>query len=157
MQTSTKDTAGPEFDLEHFIPYRLSVLTNTVSRGISLSYLEKYRISVIEWRVIAVLGPFPGLTASEITARTAMEKVPISRAVKTLTENGLLESHTDPDDRRCRRLKLTSRGRVVFDDIIPRALAYEAALLETLSPEEARHLTHLLTLLQQRAQRLNDI
>lgn len=148
--------ANPTFELEHFIPYRLSVLANTVSRGIAHSYLERFGIRITEWRVIAVLGPCPGLTASEIIRRTAMEKVPISRAVSTLMNAGLVVGTRDPEDRRCRRLRLSARGQTVFDEIIPRALAYEAALLQAISSEEARQLSQLLSSLQNRANNLND-
>ena len=88
------------FELEHFVPYRLSVLTNTVSEGIAQSYRDTYDISVTEWRILAVLGRYPGLTASEIVERTAMDKVAISRAVKNLVERKLLRRATDSNDRR---------------------------------------------------------
>ena len=143
------------FELERFLPYRLSVLANTVRRGISQSYLERYGISITEWRVIAVLGPNPGLTASEIMQRTAMEKVPISRAVKALMNTGLVPGTRDPGDRRCRRLQLSARGQAVFDDIIPRAMTDEEALLTSLTQQETRQLTRLLDSLQTRANKLN--
>ena len=88
------------FELDEFLPYRLSLLTNTVSAGIARSYRDQHQISVIEWRIMAVLGRYPGLTAKEIGERTAMDKVAISRAVKSLVERRLLERVTDPEDRR---------------------------------------------------------
>ena len=63
------------FELENFLPYRLSVLTNTISQGIAAAYRDRYGISVTEWRILAVLGRFPGLTASEVVEKTAMDKV----------------------------------------------------------------------------------
>ena len=44
------------FDLERFLPYRLSVLTNTISQGIAAGYREQFGISITEWRILAVLG-----------------------------------------------------------------------------------------------------
>jgi DNA-binding MarR family transcriptional regulator len=156
LQTTLHAMSDSVFNLEKFVPYRLSVLTNTVSQGISHNYLDRHGIGITQWRVIAVLGPRPGLTASEIIKRTAMEKVPVSRAVKALIEEDLVDAIPDPGDRRCRHLQLTRKGREVFDDIIPRALAYEEALLQALSTEEAVQLTHVLDLLQKRANCLND-
>ena len=67
MDTPTEassSTANPQdFALEHFLPYRLSLLSNTVSEGIALAYRTAYGLSVTEWRVIAILGRYPGLTA----------------------------------------------------------------------------------------------
>ena len=78
------------FELNEFLPYRLSLLTNTISAGIARNYRDQHEINVIEWRVLAVLGRYPGLTAKEIGERTAMDKVAISRAVNSLVERELL-------------------------------------------------------------------
>ena len=53
-------------DLDQFLPYRLSVLTNRISRGLAALYSERFDISVTEWRVIAVLGRYPGLSANNV-------------------------------------------------------------------------------------------
>jgi len=46
-----------QIELEQFLPYRLSVLANTVSQGIARGYRERHDISVTEWRILAVLEP----------------------------------------------------------------------------------------------------
>ena len=71
-----------DFRLEDYLPYRLSLLSNTVSQGIADRYQRDHDISVTEWRVIVILGRFPGLTASDVVEKTAMDKVSISRAVR---------------------------------------------------------------------------
>ena len=83
MQTQTKPSTDA-FELEHFLPYRLSLLANTVSQGIAAGYRDAHGISVTEWRILAVLGRYPGLAAFELAERTAMDKVAIHRAVKSL-------------------------------------------------------------------------
>ena len=50
---STQDPSG--FELENFLPYRLSVLTNTVSQGIARSYRDRHDITVTEWRFWGVM------------------------------------------------------------------------------------------------------
>ena len=143
------------FELERFLPYRLSVLTNTVSQGIARGYRDRHGISITEWRILAVLGRFPGLTASEVVARTAMDKVAISRGVKSLMERGLLERRTDRGDRRRQRLFITAdAGTRVLHQIIPQARRYEQALLQSLTPEERTALSSILTKLQHQAESL---
>jgi len=95
--TVTENSAGAgtiDFDLEHFLPYRLSVLTNTISEGLARRYRDLQPLSVTEWRILAVLGRFPGLVASEVCDRTAMDKVAISRGVRSLMEKGMLDAST---------------------------------------------------------------
>ena len=131
-------------DLEHFLPYRLSVLSNRVSRGIAETYEERFGLSVTEWRVIAIVGRYPGLSASEVAQRAAMDKVAISRAVRRLLDNGRIEREHNDADRRERHLQLSSAGRAIYNEIVPAALAYEQRIRAALTPEENRVLERLI-------------
>ena len=147
----TRDPANPaaSFELERFLPYRLSLLTNTVSQGIAARYRDEFGISVTEWRILAVLGRFPGLTASEVVARTAMDKVTIHRGVKALLEKKLLERRPDAGDRRRQSLHITRpKGQTVMENIIPRARQFERELLDALTREEITLLQGILDKLQ---------
>jgi DNA-binding MarR family transcriptional regulator len=145
------------FELEDFLPYRLSVLANLVSQGLAGRYRARYAIGVTEWRILAVLGRFPGLTASEVSERTAMDKVGISRGVKSLTAKGLLQRRTDAGDRRRQRLFITAgRGQRVLSEIIPTARRYEQLLLQPLSVVELAALSDLLAKLRSRAESLDS-
>ncbi|MHA1567315.1 MAG: MarR family winged helix-turn-helix transcriptional regulator [Alphaproteobacteria bacterium] len=151
---------GPEsvqLALERFVPYRLSVLANTVSRSIANEYAQRFGLSVPEWRILAVLGRFAPLTASGICARTAMDKVAVSRGVARLTKAGLLKRRTDKDDRRRVLLEMSRAGRGVYRDIVPLALAREADLLAALSVEEVRQFDRLMEKLQGRADALAGV
>lgn len=141
---STRERHHTVLDLEHFLPCRLSVLSNRVSGAIARMYSERFGLSVTEWRVIAVLGRYPGLSASEVAQRTAMDKVAVSRAVARLLESGRLQRDTDGDDRRRSVLKLSRAGYRVFDQVAPMAIAFEKRLLDGISAEERALLFRLL-------------
>jgi len=130
--------------LEAFLPYRLSILSNTVSGRIAKSYAERFSLTVPEWRVMAVLGRFPGLTAGEVTERTAMDKVQVSRAVAGLLRSKRIERRVVDGDRRARHLFLTGEGRGVYSEIVPLALDYERRLAASLSANERGLLEKLL-------------
>ncbi len=51
-------------ELERFLPYRLSVLSNTVSQAIAATYERRFALTITEWRVMAVLGRYDGLSES---------------------------------------------------------------------------------------------
>ena len=112
-------------DLEHFLPYRLSVLSNRISQSIARIYQQRFGLDVTEWRIMAVLGRYPDLSAVEVAERTAMDKVAISRAVARLLERGLLTRDVHGDDRRRSVLALSAAGIAVYDGIAPMALDYE--------------------------------
>ena len=52
-------TQVPKLELDRFLPYRLSILSNLISSAIASSYSARFGLSIPEWRVMAVLGRFP--------------------------------------------------------------------------------------------------
>jgi DNA-binding MarR family transcriptional regulator len=137
--------------LEKFLPYRLSVLSNTVSSAIAAAYFAHFGLTIPEWRVMAVLAANPGLSAAEVTARTAMDKVAVSRAVATLIVAGRLRRTTVPADRRRTHLALTPAGAGVYSRVVPVALEYERRLVAALSKRDRATLDRILRELLGRA------
>lgn len=133
-----------QLDLEHFLPYRLSVLSNRISQSIADLYAERFGIGVTEWRVIAVLGRYPGLSANGVAERTAMDKVAVSRAVASLLAAGRLLREFDDNDRRRSVLRLSTAGYAVYDGVAPLALSCERELLAPLDTSERAELDRLL-------------
>ena len=156
--TTRRPTAVPRetqpFELEGFLPYRLSVVSNRVSRAIAQRYSAEFGLSIPEWRIMAVVGDAAPLSSNAICERTAMDKAKVSRAVARLTAAGLLLRRTEPEDQRLIRLSLSRKGRAIYDKIVPRARALEAALTEALRPEERRQLDRLLRKLDRRVEEL---
>ena len=143
--------------LDGFLPYRLSVLSNAVSRKIAEMYEREFDISIWQWRVIAVLGENEGLTSTQVANQTLMDKPAVSRAAASLLDRGLISRKSDTADRRKAELRLTRKGREVYDAVIPIALGYERELLASLSDEEARTLHALLTRLSHIASPERDL
>ena len=140
--------------LEEFLPYRLSVLSNTVSRGISAAYVDRFGLSIREWRIIAVLGRYPRLSAGEIVKMTAMDKVAVSRAVARLTSSGRLEKSLSNTDKRRSVLALSKDGKRLLAQISPLAKSYEERLLKCLGSADQDRLSDILDNLQERAKAL---
>jgi DNA-binding MarR family transcriptional regulator len=143
-------------ELENFLPYRLSVLAQLVSESLHDLYAGPFDLSVTQWRVMAALGRFAPLAASDVGQRIVMDKVAVSRAVGTLMTRGLVERATDRQDRRRATLRLSARGRAMYGRIVPLALDYEARLSEALSGEERRSFDALSDRLFARAKRLRE-
>ena len=137
-----------ELRLERFLPYRLSVLSNRVSQDIAGLYSERFGLSITEWRVMAVLGGGSKLSANEVAVRTAMDKVAVSRAVSRLLDKNYLLRQLHGQDRRRSELKLSAKGRAVFDQIVPLALALERRILASLEPSEQSQLLAILDKLE---------
>lgn len=140
-----------ELVLDRFLPYRLSVLANTVSRAIARLYADRFGITIPEWRVLAILGDAGPASSADIRARTAMDKVQVSRAIQRLVDARLVSRRTDPGDRRRATIAMTAKGLGVYREIVPLALSREAILLDGFTAEERRVLARLLDRLGDRA------
>ena len=149
--------APSKLHLENFLPYRLSVLSNTVSGAIAAAYFAHFGLSIPEWRVMAVLAANPGLSAAEVTARTAMDKVAVSRAVAALLAAGRLRRTMAKSDRRRTHLELTPSGTRVYGQVVPVALNYERHLIAPLSAQDRATLDRILRVLLGRAVELGPV
>ena len=138
-------------ELDRFLPYRLSVLSNIVSTAISGAYEKRFGLSIPEWRVLAVLAMTPDLSAAEVAQRTAMDKVAVSRAVASLLKQRRIVRQTARADRRRSLLRLSVAGRKVYAQVVPVALHYEQDLLAPLSKQDRAAVDRAVRILLGRA------
>ena len=134
--------------LEHFLPYRLVVLADSVSRALAAVYEQRFNVSIAEWRVIANLGRFGALSAGDLAAHSNLDKPKVTRALQRLLKRRLISRAIEKTDGRQSRIALTRNGQTLFRDITRLALAWEQDLLSTLSPADRKALDALLTKLQ---------
>lgn len=142
--------------LETFLPYRLSILSNTISSSIAEIYAEQFDLGIPEWRVMAVLGRHPNLSAIEVAERTLMDKVAVSRAVaKLLKSNRIQREFADADKRRS-ILSLSEIGSTVHARVAKLALDYEKELLAGMDGDDVETLNRICNQLLNRARAMND-
>lgn len=137
--------------LESFLPYRLSFLTNIISQDLARLYGEKFDLTPHEWKVLANLKRHKDMSAAEVAEKTALDKVAVSRAVRTLGDKGLVNKIFSPEDRRRSVLNLTEKGTAIYHQIEPLVVGYERDLLASLDLTELTQLDQLLTKLTARA------
>src|SRR5436309_2780692 len=123
-----------KLDLFRFVPFRLNRLAAEVSAALSSEYHEGYGLEIPEWRVLATLGfRDEACSAQYISHCTRTHKSTISRAVTALQRRRLIERVKNGDDRREFRLRLTRKGRALYEELIPRLKRREQEILSCLS------------------------
>ncbi|WP_376095843.1 MarR family winged helix-turn-helix transcriptional regulator [Roseomonas sp. CCTCC AB2023176] len=150
-----KSTARQPLILGDFLPYRLSVVTEAVSRLFAQRYEERFGLSIPEWRVMAVVGEAPPRATQEVIERTGMDRVKVSRAAIRLADKGLLARQADPADARAHLLSLTEQGEATYRAIVPLARDLHAALAAGLTEEEQAALDRILGKIGERARALS--
>ncbi|WP_309644282.1 MarR family winged helix-turn-helix transcriptional regulator [Phenylobacterium sp.] len=149
------DPPPGELKLDAYLPYRLSVASNAVSQLIARAYEDRFGLSIPQWRVMCVLAEDGGLTQGAVVSRTGMDKVTVSRAAQGLSTRRLIGRSDHHADGRSHVLALTAQGAQLHAEVAPLALAYEAALISGLSPDEVGLLKRLLGRLQNAADALS--
>jgi DNA-binding MarR family transcriptional regulator len=134
-----------KLDLLGFMPFRLSRLAAEVSMALASEYAERYGLDVPAWRVMATLGfRETPCSAQFISQCTRTHKSTISRAVTSLLERGAIERVENEDDRREFNLRLTRKGRKLYEELFPRLLHKEQDILSCLSAREQKDFAMLL-------------
>ncbi len=136
VETPSPETPSGDFQLDDFLPYRLSVAANRVSRMFARRFSEMFGLSIPEWRVLAILGRVGSASPSAVGEMAAMDKVKVSRAAASLVARGLLRQTQDPDDGRARILRLTRKGTSAYHGAVPLARQMEGEISAGLSRAE---------------------
>ena len=137
-------------DLFRFVPFRLNRLAAEVSAALSGEYQERYGLDIPEWRVLATLGfRNDACSAQYVSHCTRTHKSTISRAVTALMDRRLVERVENEDDRREFRLRLTRKGKALYEALIPRLLRREQEILSCLSAKERKDFASLLGKIEQ--------
>jgi DNA-binding MarR family transcriptional regulator len=132
-------------DLFRFVPFRLNRLAVEVSAALSSEYQERYGLDIPEWRVLATLGfRNDACSAQYIAHCTRTHKSTISRAVTSLLTRQLVERVENEEDRREYRLRMTRKGKALYEELIPRLLRREQEILSCLSAQERKDFALLL-------------
>jgi len=143
-ETSARRKAS-RLDLFRFVPFRLNRLAAEVSNALSSEYQARYGLDIPEWRVLATLGiRNDACSAQYISDCTRTHKSTISRAVTALMERQIVERVENAEDRREFRLRLTRKGRSLYEELIPRLLRKEQEILSCLSASERKQFAMLL-------------
>ncbi|HEY6926991.1 MAG TPA: MarR family transcriptional regulator [Steroidobacteraceae bacterium] len=140
--------------LDSYLPYRLSVASNAVSRLIARAYEDRFGLTIPQWRLMAVLAEAGPLTQQAIGQRTMMDKVTVSRATQGLVKRKLVQRAPHDADGRSHHVMLSKAGARLYDEISPVALEYEARLLRHFDPAAVESLKQFLLHLERAAAEL---
>ena len=124
-------------DLFKFVPFRLNRLAAELSSALAVEYEQRYGLDIPSWRVLATLGFRKEACSAQYVAEcTRTHKSTISRAVTALMKRQFIERVENENDRREFRLRLTRKGRTLYEELFPRLLQREQEILAGLSAQE---------------------
>lgn len=109
-----KGRGEDEMQLETFFPYRLAIAAEAFSRNLVAVYGQTYGLSREEWRLLFLLQGAGQVTSLDLSRRTTLDKVQVSRAAQRLEDKGLITREVSVGDRRLKDYTITPAGRALF-------------------------------------------
>lgn len=123
------------FDLDSFLPYRLSVAAAMISQRFATLYAQEAGLSIPEWRVLAHLSGSGAVSVRDIQQRVSLEKSSVSRAATRLEDAGYITKSVNTGDRRLLSLILTPKGRALMERLGVLAASFQQEIATELGPD----------------------
>lgn len=109
---------------------------NALRRTVTVSYTDRFGLTMPEWRVLSVLAEPRELPFTELVLRSATDKGQLSRTLRTMQDRGLLElRNASAKKLTCH---ITKAGLALYRKVIPVARKRQAEFIRQLSPLERR-------------------
>ncbi|WP_144395486.1 MarR family winged helix-turn-helix transcriptional regulator [Pleionea sediminis] len=135
-------------DLSNHLPFRIAVLSNTIKRTTSETFVANSSMSPRDWRVLVIIGVSEKATASMIVEMTGMDKATVTRACQSLEKQKLIYRKAHPEDKRSTLLRLTQVGQQEFTERLPQLKASDKEYRSPLTEGEAAIFLELINKLQ---------
>jgi DNA-binding MarR family transcriptional regulator len=138
-----------EFVIEESFGY----IVNRLARSMGAQLADALRPSAVgigQWAILLFLWARDGISQAELSRVVAIEPPTMVRTIDRMVRDGLVTRESDPRDARVSRIHLTAKGRALRDELIPKAVAVNAANLGRLTAREERELRRLLGKLLER-------
>lgn len=142
--------------IDQFLPARLANVSRRLSNFVARQYAEEFGLSIPEWRVIVHIAHVNSCSSGDVCAATTMDKPMVHRAVTRLVALGYVVARVSHEDRRSNVLRLSTRGKAIYDRIVPMVLKQEEFLLDGISMRERKSLIEILAKLQRRMDGLSE-
>jgi DNA-binding MarR family transcriptional regulator len=131
--------------------FRLTLLASTARVPIVRLCQREYGITRREFRVLGALAGGEGISSSALAGRMRLDRARTSRVLTSLVAKGLVQRQVAPADRRETVLQLSTQGRAVLDDLLPRVAALNRELLAVLDETQLAQIDQALRLLTHQA------
>jgi DNA-binding MarR family transcriptional regulator len=121
--------------------FKLIRLVNLAARPFEEQVGKQYQLSLNEWRVMLVLDSHPGCTATAVVDYSGLDKMSVSRALANLVNAARVQRVIDTADARRALVRLTVKGKALFDVIAETAAQREYAVFSSLKPTDVAKLS----------------
>ena len=153
---SADPTDDVGMDLRSYVPFYLVAIANRWTATSSRTYLRRFGIGIVEWRIISSLGAEGTASSLDVVNLTGSDPALISKAMRNLEKRGLAAPVEGRFAGRTKPYRLTAGGEALFREIRTIALGFEQVLLATLDADERKAFLAALAKLHAQLPRLQE-
>src|SRR4051812_20669105 len=132
------------FDLDNFVPYRISILATLIRRALSEIYRDDPGLTEPEWKVLTSVAHKGPLPSGDIGLHMTLDRMAISRALTRLIKLKLVTRAPFEQDQRMSEVRLSPHGERVFSALAREAAIIEETILAPLSSVEVSEFLRLI-------------
>ncbi|HVR53825.1 MAG TPA: MarR family winged helix-turn-helix transcriptional regulator [Pseudorhodoferax sp.] len=139
---------------EQLITFRVSVLSQLLSRLVDVSVKDALGLTSRQWRVLVILNRLGPSSSGDVARMCSFDHSQVSRVAFELAEKGLVTQGHDSADRRRQVLSLTPASLALLGRGVPASLARQDRLRRRLGEEDYAALCRALEALTDEAQQM---
>ena len=147
----TKLIAEP-FDLNQHIPFKIAVVSNLLQLNKDPFIRDFSELEPREFRVLINIGSYMPIKAADIAYLGRLDSYTVSRAVKSLIKQQLIQVELSEANKKIKNLTLTDLGLEVYEKICHRLEQRTQELESVISSDEKKELIRILELLESKSE-----
>ncbi|MFT4925095.1 MAG: DNA-binding MarR family transcriptional regulator [Phenylobacterium sp.] len=141
-------------DLTTHLPFRIAIVSNLLALNRDWKIRSLCDLDPREMRVLLNIGSYMPLKSADIAYQSRLDSYTVSRAVKKLQSQGLIDVYPDPLSKNIKNLVLNEQGKVLYQQISEALEARSLELESVLSDDEQQQLYHMLEKVEAKAEEL---
>jgi DNA-binding MarR family transcriptional regulator len=131
--------------------YLLHHLSFVIDRQSDQLLQERFGIGFSQFKILMALKWHTSVQQRQIAEYLGQTEASISRQIKLMTEQGLLQSRISPQNRREHITTLTARGERIADEAMAALNEYHEPMFDRLSPKQQQAFRDILETMHREA------
>lgn len=153
LSDKTHKSAGPTVDestLQGFLGYQLKRAFNVMQADLTQA-LKPHGLRMLTYTALILIADNPGLSQSKLAAAMDVERPNLVVILDALEQRALIQRERVPSDRRTYALKVTLKGRQLYERATADVKTHEQALLAGIDAATRKTVVEAMLLIRHRA------
>lgn len=107
-----------KYDFETSAGFIVNATAKTFQKVLDSELRKNVGVTISQWRVVAALVLYPGLTQKEVADKVGIESPTLVPVIDKMEKEGLLKRKPDSKDRRANRIYLTPKADSLWNSMM---------------------------------------